>query len=475
MSIQAIRLRNFRGFRDAELKLKRLTVLLGSNSSGKSSFGHALAAMTHAHRYYRGTPQATLTPSQDDAKNWPVDLGGLSDLRTTGAEGPVTIELSTDAGLIKLGFGLNSVPGLVPSYFAVPEGQESPDRRVKSGAWGIRIEREKNPIIGATTDFTTGAKSKTYYEEKPAVELRRLNESQWVEGGVPSVVILEGLLPKGFAHEGGTSRPVSRSALNELEFLFDHLTYLRATRRRPFRTYAKELGRQQRIGYGGEYTAAILQEERQVEYAQLPRIEWRASKQQRVQNKSSIKKEALSSAVREWIKRLGIARSVESIRAENDRDRLRLMVTLPGQERHNVTEVGFGVSQILPILTAGLMQPNGSLFVVDLPEAHLHPKPQAEIADFFCSLALSGRYSLVETHSEMFFHRLRLRAEMIPDLKNEIAVYFLDGSEGSSWCKPPRAIGLGLDDEPNWPADFFQEGWDMEVQIGSLRRARKPT
>ncbi len=150
------------------------------------------------------------------------------------------------------------------------------------------------------------------------------------------------------------------------------------------------------------------------------------------------------------------------------------MVTLRGQERHNVTEVGFGVSQVVPILTAGLLQPKGSLFVVDLPEAHLHPKPQAELADFFCSLALTDRYSLVETHSEMFFHRLRLRAEMIPALKNEIAVYFLDGSRGSPCCTSPRWIGLGLDDEPEWPADFFQEGWDMEVQIGSLRRARKP-
>ncbi len=474
MSIQAIRLRNFRGFQNAALELKRLTVLLGSNSSGKSSFGHALAAMTHAHRYYRGTPQATLTPSQDDAKNWPVDLGSLNDLRTTGAEGPVTIEMSTGAGLIKLGFGLNSIAGLVPSYFAIPEGEQSPEeRRFRSGTSRIIIDRQRNPIKGQTTHFKSNIGAATY-DEKPAVELRRLNENQWEESGVPSVVILEGLLPKGFVHAGGTSRPVSRDALSELEFLFGHLTYLRATRRRPFRTYAKELGRQQRIGYGGEYTAAILQDEEEVAYAQLPSIEGGTRKQHGVQNKYPIKKEPLPSAVRAWIRRLGIAESVESINAENDRDRLRLMVTLRGQERHNVTEVGFGVSQILPILTAGLLQPQDSLFVVDLPEAHLHPKPQAEMADFFCSLALTGRYSLVETHSEMFFHRLRLRAEMIPDLKKEIAVYFLDGSEGNSYCKPPRAIGLGLDDEPNWPADFFQEGWDMEVQIGSLRRSRKP-
>src|ERR1700688_3141896 len=106
MSLQAIRLRSFRGFRDASLPLKRLTVLLRPNSSGKSSFGHALAAMTHAPRVYRGTAQATLTPLREVVKDWPVDLGELRDLRTTGCKGAVKIELSTTAGLIKLGFGL---------------------------------------------------------------------------------------------------------------------------------------------------------------------------------------------------------------------------------------------------------------------------------------------------------------------------------------------------------------------------------
>jgi hypothetical protein len=73
-----------------------------------------MAAMAHAHRLYRSTPQATLTPTQGDAANWPVDLGELKDLRTNGATGPITIGLHTDSGDIQLGFGLDQVPGLVP-------------------------------------------------------------------------------------------------------------------------------------------------------------------------------------------------------------------------------------------------------------------------------------------------------------------------------------------------------------------------
>lgn len=474
MSLQAIRLKSFRGFRDASLPLKRLTVLLGPNSSGKSSFGHALAAMTHAHRVYRGTPQATLTPLREAAKDWPVDLGDLRDLRTTGCKGAVKIELSTTAGLIKLGFGLDSVAGLVPSYFAIPQDREAQDQiSTRSGARKVRAELQKNTIPGATTYFKSSAESPIVVE-KADIELRRINEALWEEGGVQSVVVLEGLLPKGFAHEGGTSRPVNRSAINELEFLFDHLTYLRATRRRPFRMYSNTVGGQQKIGYGGEWTATILQDKKKVAYAELPDIPTKGKHSSKSKQNFSIKRQPLPDAVRTWLRHLGMAESAESVRIEKSvQSPLKVMVALPGQERHNLTEVGFGVSQVLPVLTAGLSQPEESLFIVDLPEAHLHPKPQAELADFFCSLALSGRYSLVETHSEMFFHRLRLRAEMIPELRKEIAVFFVDGSTRDKGCSPPRPIGLGLDEEPEWPAGFFQEGWDMEVQISSLRRGRK--
>jgi hypothetical protein len=59
MSLDAIRLENSRGFRSASIELKPLTVLLGENSSGKSSFGRAMAAMAHAHHYQASSTQAT--------------------------------------------------------------------------------------------------------------------------------------------------------------------------------------------------------------------------------------------------------------------------------------------------------------------------------------------------------------------------------------------------------------------------------
>ena len=180
MNIKAIRLQNFRGFHDAAIELKPLTVLLGPNSAGKSSFGHALATMSHAHRIFAGTPQATLTPSAKDVADWPIDLGNLSDLRTEGAGGPVKIELKTSAGLLTFGFGLESVTGLLPSYFLFPKGEESagktvPPRKEANSIQDVRASSAAQTVTEAPKP-SEGVAQSSYYE------VRRLNRGQWKEG-----------------------------------------------------------------------------------------------------------------------------------------------------------------------------------------------------------------------------------------------------------------------------------------------------
>lgn len=155
--------------------------------------------------------------------------------------------------------------------------------------------------------------------------------------------------------------------------------------------------------------------------------------------------------------------------ASND---LQLRVAPNGQSPHDITEIGFGVSQVIPVLVAGLLQPKDSLFIVDLPEAHLHPRPQGAIADFFCSLALAGKTSLVETHSEMFFHQLRLRAAMDPRLMENIAVYFIDRPVDGI-CSKPRLVDLGYEGELQWPEGFLQEAWETESSISAVREAQR--
>ena len=74
-----------------------------------------------------------------------------------------------------------------------------------------------------------------------------------------------------------------------------------------------------------------------------------------------------------------------------------------------IADVGFGVSQLLPILVIGLRSGRASLLILEQPEIHLHPRLQANLADFLLTLAASGRRIIVETHSDHFINRLRRR------------------------------------------------------------------
>jgi predicted ATPase len=106
MSISKIQLRNFRGFRNASLDLAPLTVLLGPNSSGKSSFSHPLAAISHCQNLYTGRRDASLSPrTAKEAEEWPIDLGSYSDLVTFGSKEKVYVDLLTSEGWIEFGFG----------------------------------------------------------------------------------------------------------------------------------------------------------------------------------------------------------------------------------------------------------------------------------------------------------------------------------------------------------------------------------
>ena len=74
----------------------------------------------------------------------------------------------------------------------------------------------------------------------------------------------------------------------------------------------------------------------------------------------------------------------------------------------NIVDMGYGVSQALPILTE-LLRPDGpSMFLLQQPEIHLHPSAQAALGTLFCSVAASGKQIIVETHSDHLIDRVRM-------------------------------------------------------------------
>ncbi|HEX3103052.1 MAG TPA: AAA family ATPase [Terriglobales bacterium] len=475
MSIQAIRLRNFRGFRDVTLPLKPLTVLLGPNSSGKSSFGHALAAMAHSQKRDPGGQRPSLTP-KTDPDEWPIDLGSTNDLRTRGESGRVYVGLEMTSGSVEFGFGeLPPSPNdLILSYlshpFNVPLMGEIVESRLSSDR-SLERESSSDVVPVSINDLP---------DLSPNRVIRRDSENIWWDEteNKQSTVDLDGLLVRSMKHEGGTSFAPQRKTLEATKNFLNTLTYLRASRKRPSRNYLDRVGEPQRIGYAGEWTPAVLRENGgdRIRFPQPPGTPSGIAEAKTLINKEWATLEVtLFEGIGYWLQQLQLANSVVSVPNPLDKRRLQVSLTLPGQQQRNITEIGFGVSQVLPVITAGLMQTDGSLFIVDLPEAHLHPLPQARLADFFCSLALTGHHTLVETHSEMFFHWLRLRAEMNDQLHDKIAVYFVDRPAPDGCCKDPQLVGLTGDSQLRWPLGFFEEAWNIESLIKYVRDARSST
>ncbi|UKV13575.1 AAA family ATPase [Thalassospiraceae bacterium SW-3-3] len=88
--------------------------------------------------------------------------------------------------------------------------------------------------------------------------------------------------------------------------------------------------------------------------------------------------------------------------------------------KSNLMDVGYGVSQALPIIADTLRAPKNTMFLFQQPEVHLHPRAQAELGSFFAKLIKLKRHTLfVETHSEYLIDRIRMAVRDGVDIKPE--------------------------------------------------------
>jgi predicted ATPase len=486
MSIQAIQLRNFRGFSDVTLPLKPLTVLLGPNSSGKSSFSHPLAALAHCQRAYTGTRNASLTPENaEKASQWPIDLGGYRDLVTHGCNEKVYVNLLASEGWVEFGFGQvpTAVDELWFSHMAYPRNLDSniTEGQRANSAVTIPLSADLSkqvravPAVNSTVDVAPGINASLEPVNDTKLVLERINEQDWIHQSEIPYLGLDGLFPLNLTRSNGDEIKFNRKSVVEIRSLLQDLVYLRAGRERPNRGYPRVRSEQKSIGYEGQKAASVLLNRGDQDGIFIcPPPSILAVKKKDFQINWKEGKATLQSAASKWLQHLQLAEKVqvsESLRYGSEYVDVRVTLR-PGGASRDITEVGFAISQTLPIIIGALLQPRDSLLIVDLPEGHLHPGPQADMADLFCSLAMCGRSALVETHSEMFFHRLRLRAAMDPELMKRIVVYFVDAPNPDGTCRPPREIGLSFEQELTWPAGFLQEALDSEIKIRSVRQAR---
>jgi len=140
----------------------------------------------------------------------------------------------------------------------------------------------------------------------------------------------------------------------------------------------------------------------------------------------------------------------------------------------SLTDVGFGVSQILPALVLLYYVPEGSTVLMEQPEIHLHPSVQSGLADVILKVAQTRNVQvIVESHSEHFLRRLqRLVAEEKSD-PEEVKLYFCENNNGRSELHDLKLNIFG--EIENWPDNFFGDelGEVAAIKKASLSRRIK--
>jgi predicted ATPase len=160
--------------------------------------------------------------------------------------------------------------------------------------------------------------------------------------------------------------------------------------------------------------------------------------------------------VNKWLKNFGLSVDVSTLQDVIHR----LKVTQHGLSL-DITDVGFGISQVLPVIVQGFLSFNGSLTIIEQPEIHLHPKMQADLADLFIDIVKSEnsndpeKYLIIETHSEYLLKRLRRRmAENKKISPDDVAIYYFHprNEAGTGVIERKKISETGFFD---YPQDFY--------------------
>lgn len=133
------------------------------------------------------------------------------------------------------------------------------------------------------------------------------------------------------------------------------------------------------------------------------------------------------------------------------------------------TMSGFGVSYVLPIITAGLLcsMKKDSILIIENPEAHLHPAAQSNMGKFLALVAESGVQVIVETHSEHIIDGIRIQAAF-DEFYNNVIVNFLEMKREGVRVNPININSSGELGE--WPKGFFDQKQSDLRQLFDFRR-----
>jgi predicted ATPase len=457
--LTSLRIQNFKSWRDTgSVRLAPLTVIFGANSAGKSSLGHLLLALK----------QTALSTDRKRALNLGdattlIDLGTFADClhghdlaRTLAFD--VRWKLPKDLEVRDpVTVGQRFIGDSLALHVTLAADQRTKQPRTTalsyqlSNAGKATLDAEVSQIGSGKFELTSDR-----------FHLVKTQGRQWpVEE------------PEKFYRlsEASIARFQNAGFLTDFalatEAMLRSITYLGPLREHPQRIYQWSGDTPEDVGQNGQFAiAAILA----------------ADGEGRKLNRGprqSLK--GFAEFIAGWMKDVGVIDSftVKPV-AEGRKEYEVLVKTHASAPEVKITDVGFGVSQVLPALVQAFYCPPDSTVWMEQPEIHLHPQVQAELADAFIS-AIQAREDgrsrntqlIIESHSEHFLNRLQRRVAEERVGPDDVAVYFARRVAGATALEPLRLNKYG--DIENWPENFFgDEMEDLTARtVAAARRRQK--
>lgn len=245
--------------------------------------------------------------------------------------------------------------------------------------------------------------------------------------------------------------------------------YLQAERigPRPFNEMSGYQVRQlDQLGIKGEYAAHFLaiNGRKVIPNSSLTHPDVKL-KTQREKEQSTAKSMDLIDQVEAWMGEISPGTRLK-IDAKSDVDLMSFQYSYGDSNPYRATNVGFGISYILPIIVAALASTPGTIILIENPEAHLHPKGQVKMGQLLALAASGGVQVVIETHSDHVLNGIRLAVHGGKIDPKDVQLHYFQrqNKEGQAVTEviSPKIDRNGRIDR--WPDGFFDE-WDNSLEI----------
>ena len=447
--LKKLRIENFKSWRSAEVSFAPITAFFGANSSGKSSLIQFILLLKQ-------------TKDSPD-RNLPLDFGNEESLVDLGSFPSSVFDHDEK---LKIGWNLE---WSLSEELNIRDPAER--RRTLFSGNSISVTSEVglrgNAPVGDLLVYSFGG-SKFELRRDPArseYHLQAIGPTQFRFIRTPGRRWTLSAPTKSHAFPDQARTYFQNSQfLSELELSYvkqmDEILHLGPLRAPPRRQYTWAGSRPLDVGPSGEQTiAAILAAE-----AHDLKINFRY--------RSPLL--PFQQMIAWWLQKLGLIHSFQVKEVAPGSGLYRVHVRRDENSADTlITDVGFGVSQILPALVLLNYVPSGSTVILEQPEIHLHPAVQSAFADLIITVAMHRKVQLIiESHSEHILQRLLRRiaegrSSPFPEITNkDVRLYFTQSKSGkSSLTELDVNLFGGVE---NWPDDFFG---DQFGEVAARERA----